>query len=67
MYVIHYGALSEESSPFTDCVISISVVFLKNFPLCTDIISHLGKRHVFPVVQEYFVSSEYSCIAGVLK
>jgi len=29
MYVIYYAALSEESSPFTDRGISISVVFLK--------------------------------------
>jgi hypothetical protein len=27
-----------------------------DFPLCSDTVSHLGKSHVCPVVQEYFVS-----------
>jgi len=41
VYVIHYGALSKEPSPFTYCAMSIPVVYLKKFSLYTYKISHL--------------------------
>jgi hypothetical protein len=64
--VIHYDTLSEESSPFTDRGISISVVFWKDFPLCTDIITRLGKKSCMSgsarIFWKFRVLTYYRCL-----
>ena len=46
---------------------SLFSCILKRFSTVNWYNSHLGKSHVFPLVEEYFGSSEYSCISDVLK